>query len=406
MDRSELNRALAKGHMSKLTCLMQRLRERIDAKRTERAERQHWGQAQSLADLGEVTARWLEGEIKYHPNGYDGGPDPETTDIIPALAALNRSGFVTNGSQPGLGPTRGYDGNIWWQRAAVEGFADTATADRLETTAADAGLIVIRHSGARWRCDYRAMRACTASDTPCGVERGHLHTHFGVRLSRGEVKLSFDGYLFDELCKAEQVTIIDPEWGRTGFLWSTLTGHTIRQTETRYSVNLWNPSGALHKSHSELTYDEVNELYAEHENTGYEIEITDWVSVDQHEDDPDQLTSGDRQLGFSDLDDRFVAGRPTLQWGLAWVDPDGAVHVSPADYDETGDERYPWIPAGPRGTVAPPAVYQHPQKGWIMAATGWPLPERVPTDTPQVELLTGRRHLVVQTDGTRETPDQ
>lgn len=235
-------------------------------------ERDQWAGAESLTDLGNVTARWLEGDIKYHPNGYDNGPDPETAGIIPALAALNRSGFVTNGSQPGEPPTWGYDGQVWQQRAAVEGFADKATANRIEAAAKNAGLIVIRHEGARrWRNYRSAVDATVSGDSVC--------TGFGTRLSRSDVELSFDGYLHDELCKAEQLVIIDPKWGRNDRLWSTLTGITPRKTETRYSLERYD-NKQLQESYSDLTFEQVGELFKEHEDTGHSFKMTGWDSVE------------------------------------------------------------------------------------------------------------------------------
>ncbi|MET9556100.1 hypothetical protein [Streptomyces sp. NPDC006645] len=72
-----------------------------------RNERQRWRAPQSVAGLGEPMALWLEGRIRSWP-GYAPryGPEEETTHLIPTLVALNRTGFVTVGSQPsqvGLG---------------------------------------------------------------------------------------------------------------------------------------------------------------------------------------------------------------------------------------------------------------------------------------------------------------
>ena len=102
------------------------------------ADRQAWEAARTLADLGELTAQWLEGAIASQPAYTPGcGPDPETAPLIPVLACCNRAGYVTNGSQPGEAGT-GYDGAWWEQRAAVEGFASPAVAERI-WEAAEAG---------------------------------------------------------------------------------------------------------------------------------------------------------------------------------------------------------------------------------------------------------------------------
>jgi len=93
---------------------------------------ERWGTARTLTDLGELTAQWLEGKIGSVPGTMPGcGPDEETAELIPVLAACNRAGFVTVVSQPGEEPALGYDGQIWTQRAALEGFADTATLEAL-----------------------------------------------------------------------------------------------------------------------------------------------------------------------------------------------------------------------------------------------------------------------------------
>jgi len=197
-----------------------------------RAARRPWTQAETLEDVGELTARWAEGSAKYHPGGYDDGPADETLEIAPALVTLNRNGFVTSGSQPGEAAVLGYDGNLWWQRAAVDGFTDPDTADRLEDACAAAGLIFINNGPARLRTTWPDAELVTASfvnerdgalppesdDSPY-----YGHTHFGTHLSRHAVKFNFDGYAADALCSAEQVTVIDPEWGRKNLLWDTLT---------------------------------------------------------------------------------------------------------------------------------------------------------------------------------------
>ena len=76
-----------------------------------------WAEARTLLEVGELTAQWLEGRIPKSP-WYRGAPDPETTEIVPVLAALNRIGFVTTMSQPGRGLSEEYA-----QRAEVSGYA-------------------------------------------------------------------------------------------------------------------------------------------------------------------------------------------------------------------------------------------------------------------------------------------
>lgn len=193
-----------------------------------RLERKLWANARTLADLGELTAQWLEGVIASQP-GYEAncGPDPETEHLIPVLAQANRAGYVTCSSQSGVYPEEGYDGCLWQQRAAVQGFADGPLALALTEAAERAGLLVIADSApkgglrgrlARWfEQDGRIVVTATTD--------GREHTWFGARLSRSAL-----GWLYDELSAdglraitgAWQVTLIDPEWGRDDLLWDTL----------------------------------------------------------------------------------------------------------------------------------------------------------------------------------------
>jgi hypothetical protein len=198
----------------------------------ERAERRMWSKAATLQDLGEVTAQWAEGRMLFHPGGYDEGPAEETLEIAPALAKLNRAGFVTSGSQPGIGPVVGFDSCMWWQRAAVDGFTDPDTAAKLEKACDATGLILINHGPAGWRTKLETRELVTASfvnegdgSAPPEVSDApyYGHTAFGAHLSKRAVKFDFDGYGADALVRAEQVTIIDPIWGRKELLWDVLT---------------------------------------------------------------------------------------------------------------------------------------------------------------------------------------
>ncbi len=181
-----------------------------------------WQSARTLADLGELTARWIEGDLASQP-GYCGPSDIEDPALVPFLAALNRAGFVTTGSQIGeSGP--GYDGAYWQQRAAVEGFASERTALALIRAAAACGLISVSYppaSMSRWR--YRYDRSVTVT-----MREDRKITGFGVQLPRRHIRDSWLGYgichraAVDALCSAWQVTVIDPEWGRDDLLWHVL----------------------------------------------------------------------------------------------------------------------------------------------------------------------------------------
>ena len=100
------------------------------------SEQELWNAPLGLAELGVLTARWLEGAIWGAWYG-DGPPNPETTALVPTLAAVNRAGYVTDFSQPG----ETYDSGA--QRAAVTGFCTFAQADVLAAVSLQSELIVI-----------------------------------------------------------------------------------------------------------------------------------------------------------------------------------------------------------------------------------------------------------------------
>lgn len=82
-------------------------------------DRRQWRDADSLAAIGELTARWLEGTLAYQPEDFSTEPAPETRPVVPVLAALNRAGYVTTNSQPGAALRTGSG-----QRAFVTGHCD------------------------------------------------------------------------------------------------------------------------------------------------------------------------------------------------------------------------------------------------------------------------------------------
>lgn len=192
--------------------------------RMSRQDRDLWASARTLADLGELTARWTEGNIASQP-GYCGPCDIEDPAMVPVLARLNRAGFMTTGSQAGeSGP--GCDGAQYEQCAAVEGFAGPQTARAVFNAAWHAGLFAIAHGPAslpRWRYRYRQSVIVTRKN-------GRGVTRFGVQLPRRHIRDGWIGYgschrdAVHALCTAWQVTVIDPEWGRLDLLWAVLAG--------------------------------------------------------------------------------------------------------------------------------------------------------------------------------------
>lgn len=183
-----------------------------------RSDSRAWRSATTVADLGLLTARWLEGDLRsqagYAP-GY--GPDDETAELVPTLAAVNRAGYLTDASQPGFNGA-GYDGARWRQRAAVQGYiADLDLLDRIRSAADDADLLVVAHR----------------PDTPPGwpswaavtLRENEIATAFGEKVRGRDLRASWAGVsdaAHRSLVAAHQLTLVDPEYGRNDVLWPLL----------------------------------------------------------------------------------------------------------------------------------------------------------------------------------------
>lgn len=177
------------------------------------SERRMWRSALTVQDLADLTARWLEGTIGSQP-GYQPryGPDSETADLVETLAACNRAGYLTIGSQPGLITEHVR------QRAAVEGFtADMKMLRRLETLAASIGL-------------RTAVHLISAPSEPVDgfkvtISEGEPFTAFGRHLEIRDLAVIWQGCsrtAVDAVAAAYQVTVVDPEYGRTDRLLAVL----------------------------------------------------------------------------------------------------------------------------------------------------------------------------------------
>jgi hypothetical protein len=123
-----------------------------------RRDRAKWRTANSLADLGELTAQWCEGTITQTP-GHLGPPDAETVPYLGLLAALNRTGqVVTTNSQaagshawPGLPEVTSW--NAW-----VVLFAERAWVDRHVGSLTDPWLTVRAMPRRAWRDEVSFYR--------------------------------------------------------------------------------------------------------------------------------------------------------------------------------------------------------------------------------------------------------
>jgi hypothetical protein len=135
--------------------------------------RNPWARARTLADLGELTARWLEGDADLEHPDYPDGPDPETSPLIPVLAAANRVGIVTTDSQPGDAPSPGFDGAIWAQRPAVLGVTSRSMLDRLIDAQRGRDMIFMyarTTAPAAWECWWH----------PITVRDSETYTRYGL----------------------------------------------------------------------------------------------------------------------------------------------------------------------------------------------------------------------------------
>jgi hypothetical protein len=186
------------------------------------ADRKRWAQPLDLAMLGELTAQWLEGS-RWSPWNGDEPPDPETVQLVPYLAAMNRLGFATDLSQPGE-----LDGE-WGQRAAVTGYCEHAQAECLASLSLRSDLVVITHyPGAE--ADYEL--AITR-------DREHCHTRLAGhnRYCLQEPWPGIHPRTVALLSECYYVAVCDPQWGRDGLLWPSVVAALERDPQ--------NSSGSL-----------------------------------------------------------------------------------------------------------------------------------------------------------------
>jgi hypothetical protein len=168
-----------------------------------------WSKARSLADLGEITARWLLGLVPNHPC-QEGPPDLETNKIKRALIRLNRSGWVTDFSQPAEPHHNGCA-----QRACVSGFCDERLARTIATLMLCAELMALAfppNGGGGYRI-------------PITIDDYHpfiWHALFDPQYVFNSFAGTFHHEALRALRRAWYIIVIDPVWGRQRYLWQQI----------------------------------------------------------------------------------------------------------------------------------------------------------------------------------------
>lgn len=184
-----------------------------------RRERKLWASAETLEDLGDLMAMWLEGDLRSRP-GYYGKTDLDTAELTELCAALCRAGVVTVQSGPGM---QWHDdlAGFGRSRICVEAFTDEGGLTGLRTACDGTDLMVVAHRTPARRLlgrtdgpdiplvqwDYRTV------GTLCHpIDRSYVGTMWDG-ISREAFAVVVDGW---------QVAVIDPQWGRSELLLAVL----------------------------------------------------------------------------------------------------------------------------------------------------------------------------------------
>lgn len=186
-----------------------------------------------MGDLGELTAGWLAGRVPAQP-GYGGTVDVDEEDapgLTRALVALNRAGFVTNGSQAGfVGGDRSGCGTFWRAHAFVAGLIHPHRDDlvhSLHSTITPQGFEVLAFHGTR-RTWFRRGASVVVTTRDDG--RGE-YPNTGLSQMGGSTVADLYQWCSDDLidlaCDAWQINVYDPEPGRNE-LWPALWAWAAR----------------------------------------------------------------------------------------------------------------------------------------------------------------------------------
>jgi len=166
-----------------------------------------WREAHTFEDFCELTAKWIEGKLKYYPL-YGECIDSETIPLRGTLAEFNRRGFLTMDSQP----AQPLDEHGCGQRAYVMGYACEDLAKRIASLTENTDLLVLIFEP--------------------GVDNGHriwarVHEFHPVTCVGGAIASTLLS-LFEQTCGEAamlslksmwRVIVIDLQWGRKTYLW-------------------------------------------------------------------------------------------------------------------------------------------------------------------------------------------
>lgn len=185
-----------------------------------------WANARTLSDLCELTERWLRGRVTFQPC-YPAPVDVDERNapgLTGTLIALNRAGFLTEDSRTGFDGT-GYDGAHWRCRAAVSGFADTSTVDRITNALSGTRFEVTRRPVHRlWRRRFPGVPVTTREGAVVGVSGRQLSARDITDVYQG-----CHGRALDAVRAAWRVTVYDPRFGSND-LWPALRDAVTGQT--------------------------------------------------------------------------------------------------------------------------------------------------------------------------------
>jgi len=169
-----------------------------------------WRRAQTFAELCELGARFVRGELARFPGWGAATLDDESDALVPELARANLAGFLTVASQPGRPFQPGHDGRAWAQRGFVAGFASPAAERALAAAAAAHSL---------WWFTGTAVAA------PAALADGTPYLFVGHDAHADELELFADALDPRALAALADCTfgwLVDPVWGRRGALLSAL----------------------------------------------------------------------------------------------------------------------------------------------------------------------------------------